>query len=176
MQDQSFVLLILSQTEMVSGNQTGERRRRGKKKLCLECDIFGCLCYGHGYKSQQRSGYWWGYFLPSVLLKEKQQNDWKDKSGVGDVLPIPGHSDSQGSLMLWLLIASHKGGFRYLLTWTKCWGNGHRERCQCSRKKLLATGTPSKKYLCLLPLLECPSGQSNSTLAQWEVLFIICNG
>lgn len=58
------------------------------------------------------------------------------------------------------------------------WGNGsgHRERCQCSRKELLAAGTPSKEYLCPLPSLECPSGHGSSILAQWGVLLIICKG
>ena len=108
------------------------------------------------------------------------------KSGAGDVLPNPGRGDSWAPLALWGsgCLSEHPNVLNVPSSLDKmlrvlAWGNdsGHGETCQWSRKELLATGTPSKKYFCPLSLLfECPSGYSNSILAQLKVLFIIYNG
>lgn len=72
--------------------------------------------------------------------------------------------------------------FRYLLTWTKCWGNGMGQWLRAQRKvSVLQKGAAccrnaQQRVSVPLAIVGVSIRYSNSILAQREVLFIICNG
>lgn len=89
--------------------------RWGKKKLYLQYDIVGCLCYGCGSKSQRRSVDWWGSSLPKIMLEGEQQGGWRDEVWSWGCAAHPWAS--------WLLGSSHTVGKRLFIgrpQWSQC--------------------------------------------------------
>lgn len=88
-QDQSFVLLILLQTEMVSGNPAGLKGGE-QRSSAWSVILLGGSVMVMAINPSRDLGIDGVTSSQTFFLKGKQKNGWKGKPGIGDfVLPNP---------------------------------------------------------------------------------------